>query len=130
MDVDQKIANNEEYPILEGRYALIKKIGSGATCSVKLARALQTNNIYAVKLLKTKGGKVTLTQNEKVFNAEMESLMKINHKNIVGIVEGGRGIIKMPSGTKKIKDFIVLEIASNGELFDFLYFPKKGFGDF
>ena len=127
---DQQLINYEDYPILEGRYALIKKIGSGVTCSVKLAKDIQSDNFYAVKLLKTKGGKNSMTQNEKVFRSEMENLKKIQHKNIIGIVEGGRGVIKKPCGTNKLKDFIVLEIASNGELFDFLFFPKKGFGEY
>ena len=61
---DQQLINYEDYPILEGRYALIKKIGSGVTCSVKLAKDIQSDNFYAVKLLKTKGGKNSMTQNE------------------------------------------------------------------
>ncbi len=122
--------NIEEFPILEGRYVLIKKIGSGATCSVKLAKDLQTDNIYAVKLLKSKGGRSTSIQDDKIFKAEMENLKKIQHRNIIGIIEGSKGIIKKPDGKTKMKDYIVLEIASNGELFDFLYFSKKGFGEY
>ena len=122
--------STEDFPILDEKYALIKKIGAGATCTVKLGKDILTNKIYAVKLLKTKGGRITAMQNEKVFKAELESLKKIQHKNIISIIEGNKGVIKMPNGTTKMKDYIVLEIASNGELFDFLFFAKKGFGEY
>ena len=118
----------EDYdcPILDGKYALIKTIGSGATCKVKLAKEIQTGIIVAVKILKTG---TNVNSNEKVFKSEIETLKKINHPNIINIKDGAKGFIKKPNETQKMVDYIVLEMAEFGELFDFLYFPRKGFGE-
>lgn len=120
--------NVEDYdcPILDAKYALIKTIGSGATCKVKLAKEIQTGKTVAVKILKTG---TNLNSNEKVFKSEIETLKKINHPNIINIKDGAKGFVKKPNETQKMVDYIVLEMAEYGELFDFLYFPRKGFGE-
>jgi len=62
--------NSNDYPLLDGRYALVKTVGSGATCKVKLAKDLQTGKTVAVKILKSENS------NEKAFKAEIETLKK------------------------------------------------------
>jgi serine/threonine protein kinase len=125
---DDKYFNGKEYAILDDKYALIKKIGSGATCKVKLAKEKGSNEIVAVKVLTPSQSK-QLNSNSKHFLAEVEMLKKVNHENIINLKDGNKGVIKKPDGRTKIVDYIVLEYAGNGELFDYLYFPRKGLGE-
>jgi len=133
MDTQNKLnidldSADEKYPVLDDKYILVKKIGSGATCKVKLALEKETNEIVAVKLLNGTGGK-SINTNSKHYNAEIDMLKKINHTNIINLRDGNRGLIKKPDGRSKMADYIVLDYAENCELFDYLYFPKKGFGE-
>lgn len=112
--------------VIDNKYFVLKKIGSGATCVVKLAKDLN-NKIFAIKILKKN---LLETNTIKNFESEINLLTKINHKHIINIIEGKpNGVLKKPSGEIKFIDYIVLEYASNGEFFDYIYFPKKGFGE-
>lgn len=120
--------NEKECSVLDDKYILFKKIGSGATCKVKLAKSKETNEIVAVKILTNAGGKAINTTS-KHYLAEIEMLKKVNHPNIINLKDGNKGVIKKPDGRSKMVDYIVLEYAGNGELFDYLYFPKQGLGE-
>jgi serine/threonine protein kinase len=119
--------NKSDLPMLDDKYLIVKKLGSGATCKVKLGLDKDTNEPVAIKILTSKVGTVNTTS--KHYNAELEMLQKINHKNIINLKGANKGQIKKADGRTKIVDYIVLELAENGELFDYLYFPKKGFGE-
>jgi serine/threonine protein kinase len=119
--------NLSDYPILDDKYILIKKLGSGATCKVKLGIDKETNEPVAIKILTPKVG--TMNTTSKHYMAELEMLQKIDHKNIINLKAANKGQIKKQDGRSKIVDYIALELAENGELFDYLYFPKKGFGE-
>ena len=64
-----------------------------------------------------------------MFESEISMLKKINHPHIINIKDASKGLIKKPNETHKIVHFIVLEMAENGELFDYLSFTRKGFGE-
>jgi serine/threonine protein kinase len=119
--------NQNDHPVLDDKYVIIKKLGSGATCKVKLGVDKETNEPVAIKILTPKVG--TMNTTTKHYNAELEMLQKIYHKNIINLKAANKGEIKKPDGRSKIVDYLVLELAENGELFDYLYFPKKGFGE-
>jgi serine/threonine protein kinase len=119
--------NLNDLPVLDDKYVIVKKLGSGATCKVKLGLDKETNDLLAIKILTTKAGTINTTS--KHYSAELEMLQKINHKNIINLRGANKGQIKKADGRTKIVDYIVLELAENGELFDYLYFPKKGFGE-
>lgn len=123
MDID-----SESFAVIDNQYTVIKKIGSGATCKVKLAKDKESGEIVAVKILNSKGSK--LNSNDKHFHSEIDNLKKINHPNIINLKDGKRGTLKKMDGRSKTIDYIVLEYAANGELFDYLFFPKKGFGEY
>lgn len=116
----------QEPTILDDKYFLNRKIGKGATCKVHLGKLKNESVDLAIKILTgyEKGG-----NNSKHFRAEIDMLKKINHPNIINLLDGNRGILKKPDGRSKLVDYIVLEYASNGELFDYIYFPRQGFGE-
>jgi len=52
---------------------------------------------------------------------EVESMQKLNyHQNIIQLLKSGCDIVENEKGKKKKKSFVVLELASGGELFDFI----------
>lgn len=124
MQVDQ-----QQHDVLDGKYNLLKKIGTGATANVKLAQAIGKDGTFACKLLKDSESRLRNT-NLKHFNAEIENLKKLNHENIINLVDSGTGMIKKVNGVTKQKNYVILEYAANCELFDYVYFPKKGFGEY
>src|SRR4051812_31306337 len=111
--------NEKDLPVLDDKYILIKKLGSGATCKVKLAKPKDSNELVAVKILTSTGGK-GINSNSKHYTAEIEMLKKVNHPNIINLKDGNKGVLKKPNGQSKMVDYIVLECAGNGELFDYL----------
>jgi len=68
----------------------------------------------AVKLLKDDD------QFKELIMAEVNTLKKLHHENIVNFLEQGRDSIKKEGKADKVTDYIVLELAQGGELFDFV----------
>jgi len=122
--------NVKEFPILDDKYYLFKKVGSGATCKVKLGYEIESGKKVAVKILKGCTGPNGINTTSKHYYDEINMLKKIKHKNVINLVDANKGIIKKPNGNPKHVDYIIFEFAANGELFDFLYFPKKGLGEY
>jgi len=120
--------DSQEYDILDNKYNLIKTIGLGATATVKLAQEIGKSEILAIKLLKNSDSQ-TKNFNLKNFNSEINTLRKLNHENIINLIDSGNGTVKKVNGITKQKNYIVLEYAENSELFDFIYFPKRGLGE-
>jgi serine/threonine protein kinase len=118
------VEQTKQQPTLDDKYTIVKKVGSGATCKVKLGVVTETNEPIAIKILTNTGSNIT---SSKHYQAEIEMLKKINHPNIINLRDCNRGVYKKPNGNKKVIDYIVLEYAENGELFDYVYFPRKGF---
>jgi serine/threonine protein kinase len=117
---------NQEQSVLDDKYLLHKKIGKGATCKVHLGRKKNESKELAIKILT---GNSKTSNNSKHYTAEIEMLKKISHPNIINLLDGNKGILKKHDGRSKLVDYIVLEYASNGELFDYIYFPRQGFGE-
>ena len=67
---------------IDSKYALLSKLGSGATAEVYLAEDLETQEKVAVKILKTVN---------KSFQQEVEMLSKIKNENVLTIQKGGEG---------------------------------------
>ena len=109
----------ENLKILDNKYKLLSKLGSGATALVYLCESLSNKKIYAAKILK---------QITTDISAEINSLSKINHLNIVNLIDSGEGNIIDNEKTIYVK-YLILEYCENGELFDYMFYPKKGFGE-
>lgn len=52
--------------------------------------------------------------------AEIEALHKLKHLNIIELIEYGKNILKHPKKGSKEITYLVLELATGGELFDFI----------
>lgn len=97
-----------------GSYSLGRTLGSGVSCKVKLAKNVKTGAKVAVKIL---NGDV---QFKELVKAEVDMLKKLNHAHIVNFIEMGTSTLKKASGPGTAVDYIVLELAQGGELFDFV----------
>lgn len=113
------------YGDIDKKINLIKKIGSGGTSKVYLASLTENPSaVYAVKVIKSSS-----SSDLKFFVNEINVLKQINHPNIVRLVDGGEGVLTKDNGKKSVIQYLVLELVKYGELFDFIFFPGKGFGE-
>ena len=134
----------ESKPILDNKYYILSKIGSGGTAIVYLTKDIKNNKIYATKILKKEDDeeepknekekekeKKKLLNKIKIFQKESEILKSVHNENILNIIDDGEGSIEKKigeSGNKKYQ-YITLEYAEKGDLFSYIYFPKKGFNE-
>ena len=88
-------------------------MGSGVSCKVKLAKD-SDNRRYAIKILKSDDIFIELIK------SEVQTLNKLHHAHIVNLVEVNKGTILNPKKASKTVEYIVLELVSGGELFDFV----------
>ena len=96
-----------------GKYALGRTLGSGCSCKVKVGKA-KTGQKYAVKILNND------EQFKELIKAECDTLRKLHHDHIVNFVEIGRDSLKKAGKEPVTVDYIVLELATGGELFDYV----------
>ncbi len=106
-------------------YILCKRIGAGGTSKVYLGFDINNpSQPYAIKIIKS------ITSNDnKFFSNEITMLKQLNHPNIVKLITGGDGFLKKADGKKYVVQYLVLELVRYGELFDYIFFPQKGFGE-
>jgi len=113
------------YGDIDKKFVVTKKIGSGGTSKVYLAHSINDmEEVFAVKILKQSS-----SNDSKVFNNEINVLKKIKDPNVVQLIDGGEGILTKENGKKYHIQYIVLELIKYGELFDYIFFPQKGFGE-
>jgi carbon catabolite-derepressing protein kinase len=51
---------------------------------------------------------------------EVAALRKLEHENVLKIVHSGQGEYTKPSGKKRAVNYIAIELAQGGELFDYV----------
>jgi len=122
------VSNVDCLAIIDNKFILTQKIGSGGTSKVYLGydiEDIERKNLYAIKLVHTKMNK----DEEKYFLTEIQSLQKIQDPNVVSIIGGNEGILTKNNKKKYLVKYIVLEYVRYGELFDYIFFPQKGFGE-
>lgn len=100
-----------------GRFNIGRTLGSGATCKAKLAVDTETGRQVAVKILNG-----DMSENDKkMITDEVEALQAFKHKNVLTMFEVGHSMYEKKNKSKSREvDYIVLEICSGGELFDFV----------
>ena len=104
-------------------YLIQSKIGSGGEANVFLVKKKGTNEEYAAKVPKREN--YPLTDEIAILN----ELKKYNNPYIVKIVESGVGDIIRNDRKDRIRQYAILEHASNGCLFDYIYCRKSGLGE-
>lgn len=110
---------------IDKKYTLTTKIGSGGTSKVYLAKKNDSpKEFFAVKIIKPSNN-----SESKVFMNEINVLKNIKHPNVVRLIDGGEGILTKETGKKHVIQYLVLELVKYGELFDYIFFPQKGFGE-
>uniref|UniRef100_A0A7S2UW55 non-specific serine/threonine protein kinase n=1 Tax=Fibrocapsa japonica TaxID=94617 RepID=A0A7S2UW55_9STRA len=101
-----------------GQYTIGRTLGSGMSGKVKLAKNNTTGEVVALKLIQ----RSTLNERSRqnLVN-EINAMKAVNHPNVLNLkdVEEDAQYPKK-NGTNKQVVMLVLEIASNGELFDYL----------
>jgi serine/threonine protein kinase len=103
-----------------GKYTLIRTLGSGANSKVKLALDKTTNRYFAVKILK-KGNPNLDSKFLELVMTEVHTMSQLSHPNIVNLIEYGKdGVVEKQNGVKEPVIYIVLELATGGELFDYV----------
>ena len=111
-------ANDQE--TIDSRYIILDKKGHGATANVYLVKEANNPTVYAAKVLKKKSD---------LFDREiniLNTLRAANNPNIVNIISSGEGLINRKNRPQKINQYLVLEYASKGELFNYIYCAKSG----
>jgi serine/threonine protein kinase len=98
-------------------YKLIRQLGDGQFGAGYLAQDTSNNNKCCVKVFKNMD-----ESTEKTFKAEiMAGQSGLNHENIIKLLGAGRSqICKNGKASKTDSYYIVSELCSNGEAFDFV----------
>ena len=103
-----------------GNYTLIRTLGSGANSKVKLGQHKDTKGFYAIKILK-KGNPNLDSKFLELVMTEVETMSRLSHSNIVNLIEYSKEAhVEKDDGTKYPVICIALELATGGELFDYV----------
>lgn len=121
---DQKSKVNS-LATLDNDFVLVKKIGKGGTSKVYLGyeKAAQ-DKLYAFKIIKKPFS--------KVLESEHFVLSQISDLNIIksySYSPKGKFIKNKKDSSAKEVSYLKLEYMEYGELFDFVFYPRKGFGE-
>ena len=112
--------NINDQESIDSKYIIVDKKGHGATANVYLVREPNQNQLFAAKVLK---------EPSKLFEKEiniLNTLKKAENKNIVNIISSGEGLIIRKNHPQQKSQYLVLEYASKGELFNYIYCAKCG----
>lgn len=105
-----------------GKYKLYQTLGKGQSCKVKLGVEENTGNQYAVKIINDDMSKDHL----HIVMNELETMVALEqHQNLITIIESGKDTYHKQSGKQKEVNFIVLELATGGEIYDIVAMSGK-----
>lgn len=109
-----------EYKLLseESTITINKLLGEGSTSQVY--QCSLNNHQYAIKILKD------LPSAKSSFLQETQSLIEINHPNITNLINSGISKVQINNEISE-RPYIILDFAEKGELFNYIYYPKRGF---
>lgn len=96
------------------QYTILKTLGIGCTAKVKLGIDTSSDKKVAIKIM---NADLELDALEYI-NNEIDALDKVNHLNIIKLIEHNVGQYKKPGKRPKTVNFAVFEFAELGDLFD------------
>lgn len=103
-------------------YLLYEKMGFGASCKVYKAKCVHTGRLAAVKIAR---GNCSNQKFKKLTEAEVTAMRNLNHPNILRLYDHGEAMLVENGRPKGLRQFLALEIAENGELFDYIFHGGK-----
>jgi serine/threonine protein kinase len=112
-----------------GPYKLLRTLGTGANSKVKLGEHKDTGVKAAIKILKKGDPRLDQQFIQLVFT-EVNTMKNLSHPNIVNLLDSAdNAMVEKENGTKYPVICIALELASGGELFDYVAtggaFPER-----
>ena len=109
----------ENKQIINNKYIIIEKEGDGATSNVFQVKEIKTEKVYAAKIFKNSSN--FYLKEIEILNA----IKKSNNPYIINMIESNiteNG--QLPAGDQQ---YIILEYAPKGELFDYISLINNGF---
>ena len=103
----KNVIQNNTFNKAEENYKVVSKVGKGSFGSVYKVVHIQTGIIRAMKVIRKET--VNYQDDERVFLKEIEILSKLEHPNIIKIIE---------YYTDEINYYVITEFVSGGELYD------------
>ena len=98
-----------------GNYILGKTLGRGASCKVKMAKQKDTGERCALKILEQD------QDFQSLIDAEIDTLQKLDHPNIIRLIEVNEAEqFNASKNKKRVVKYIALELVKGGELFDLI----------
>lgn len=102
-----------------GDYELLNDLGDGGSANVRRARNVTSTNdeqeFVAIKILRKESFNLA-----ELIKTEVVNMMALEHVNILKVIGHGSGEISHVEGHTEEVYFIVLELAEEGSLFDFV----------
>ena len=99
-----------------GKYQVLRTLGSGGSCKVKLGYNPETGEKVAIKMMNSDLDAKT----QELVLTEVQAMSKLKHKYVIEQKEVGTDYYIKADGKQKQVSYIVLELAQGGELFDFI----------
>ena len=121
---------NKYIDTIDSKYKIIEKIGRGYSSKVFKVKQqdINTEIFYAAKVFKVLENNKTKNNlsTEEMFEAEKEILNKLKNVEspspyIINIIDSGSGKIIRTGRETTINNYIILDYAENGCLFDYIY---------
>ena len=99
-----------------GKYTIMRTLGKGASCKVKLAHDPETGKKVAIKIMND-----DMDPNLKqLVMTEVKAMDQLKHKHVINQIEYGTGVYAKEGKQNREVSYIVLELALGGELFDYI----------
>lgn len=101
-------------------YEILRELGKGAFSNVKLGKHKETGKMVALKVLKEEA--FENKANFATFKTEVEIMKDISHPNIINLLKStNKGVLTKANGeSREGVVYLTLELATGGELFDFI----------
>ena len=104
-------------------YIIHSKIGSGGEANIFLVKRNNEEKEYVAKVPKRQDNCISNEINI------LRELKQYNNPYIINIIDFGEGAIIRRERKTKIRNYAILEKASNGSLFDYIFCKESGLGE-
>ena len=100
-------------------YKILRKLGTGGFADVFLAKNKETEQVLALKII-VKNSDFS-SDFETFIQKEIDVMRELSHKHIINLIEASiKGVYKKKDGTTYNVWYLALELASGGDLFDYV----------